>query len=101
MQVDYAEINTTMSNAEYRALRKPGDVELLFKRQIGRNLNRKKYGNEATDYSKVVCNDLLRGYIRRRDSKTGNMKSIPYENEALFAVYREIINERLRQNGES
>lgn len=77
------------TNKEYRNLRQRGDAKELFERQQGMKLQTFMNGKEPIDYSYQTCFDTVRG------SRFIGNKEIPYHNEKLFQIFREIVDERL------
>jgi|DEB0MinimDraft_6_1074348.scaffolds.fasta_scaffold26420_3 hypothetical protein len=81
---------TKLTNDDFRALSLRGDAKELFERQKGKRLQTFMNGREPIDYSYQTCVDTIRG-SRFIDGEMRN-----YHNEDLFAIYRQIVNERLK-----
>jgi len=81
---------TPITNDDFRNLSQRGDAKDLFERQKGKRLQSFMNGRQPIDYSYQTCVDTIRG-SRFIDGKMRN-----YHNEDLFAIYRQIVNERLK-----
>jgi hypothetical protein len=81
---------THMSNDDFREFSQRGDAKELFERQKGKRLQSFMNGRQPIDYSYQTCVDTIRG-SRFIDGEMRN-----YHNEDLFAIFREIVNERLK-----
>lgn len=82
--------NTTgLTNDQYRELKERGDAQELYERQKGMNLQTFFNGKPPKDYSYQTCVDTIRG------SRYLSGKKLIYHNEELFAIFRQIVDERL------